>query len=56
MVQGLGMTEAEVVHNVFRRIAEGSTVIAECWRLHALSVPPIRRYGGGTQDMVGKPW
>ena len=56
MVQGLSMTEAEVVHEVFRRIAEGSTVIAECRRLNALNVPPIRRYGGGTQDIVGKQW
>jgi len=56
VVQGLGMTEAEIARDIFRRIAEGSTVIAECRRLNALGVPPARRYGSGTQTIVSKQW
>jgi DNA invertase Pin-like site-specific DNA recombinase len=31
-VEALGLTEAEAVHDLFRRIAEGSTLVAECTR------------------------
>jgi len=47
MVQGLCMTEAEGARDIFWRIAEGSTVIAECRRLNTLGIPTMRRYGSG---------
>ncbi len=44
---GDGVTEADMVREVFTRIASGeSTLNAECRRLTALGVPRYQRYGG----------
>src|SRR5262249_16116335 len=55
-VEALGMPEAEVARDVFVRIAEGSTIIAEAKRLNAFNVPTARRYGGGVTVIVGQQW
>jgi len=47
VIANLGITEAEVVRDVFSRIATGDgTLTSECGRLTALGVPRARRYGG----------
>ncbi len=43
-VPGLDMTEAELVADLFRRIASGSTLHAEAARMNALGVPAVKRY------------
>lgn len=44
----LDCTEAELLADLYARIAGGSSVMAECRRLNALGVPPPqRRYTGG---------
>lgn len=46
IVPELGMTEADVVRDLFRRMAEGSTCTAEARRLNAAGVRPTCRYSG----------
>lgn len=53
-VGGLGLTEAEVIADLFRRIAEGSTTIAEARRFNMIGVPVTRHYGGGKEVVVSK--
>ena len=55
LVEVLGMTEAEVVQDLFRRIASGSSSAAEARRLNAVGVPTTRYYSNGTQQ-AGKAW
>jgi site-specific DNA recombinase len=43
LVESLNITEAALVRDLFRRIAEGSTLVAECQRLNALGVVRGRR-------------
>ena len=46
IVEALGITEAELVRDIFSRVADGgSTVYAERLRLTALGIPQVRRYG-----------
>lgn len=52
IVPALGITEAELVRDLFTRIAEGSTLNAECKRLSALGVPRHARYGGNAGKIV----
>ena len=48
VVERLGCTEAEVMADLYERIAAGSSVMAECRRLNALGMPvPPRRYPSG---------
>jgi len=56
LIPELGMTEAELVQNLFQRIAEGSTSLAECHRLNALGVITARSYGNGKVVNVGALW
>ncbi len=51
-VNGFEMTEAELVADLFKRIAEGSTTIIEARRFNTLGVPLTRRYGGGKEVLV----
>lgn len=44
MVPELGMTEADVVRDLFRRVAEGSGATAEARRLNAAGLRPTCRY------------
>lgn len=46
IVEPLGITEAELVRDIFSRIADGGTTLtAECGRLSALGIPAVQRYG-----------
>ena len=56
LIKELGMTEAELVHDLFQRIAHGGTAIAECHRLNALGVMTARCYGNGKVVHVGALW
>jgi site-specific DNA recombinase len=56
MVEALGMTEADMVRDIFRRMAEGSTTVEECRRLNALGIAPIRRYAGGKESEGSAQW
>ena len=47
LVPGADMTEAELVRDLFQRIAAGSSTFAEAQRLNALGVRPVRRYAAG---------
>jgi len=47
LVESVGTTEAALLHSIFDRIAEGSTLQAEVQRLNTLGVPCVRRYNGG---------
>lgn len=46
-VDPLGITEADLVRELFSRIADGSTIFAEARRLEDLGVPALRQYGKG---------
>ena len=56
LIPELGMTEAELVQDLFQRISEGSTSLAECHRLNALGVITARSYGNGKVVNVGALW
>ncbi|MSQ23480.1 MAG: hypothetical protein EXR58_02855 [Chloroflexi bacterium] len=43
MVLPLGITEADLVHDLFERVANGSTLIQEARRLNALGMSPVTR-------------
>lgn len=49
-------TESEVVADLFRRIAAGSTTIAEARRLNAAGVPAVNRYVNGTEHANPRGW
>jgi len=44
---GTALSEAVFVRDLYRRVAEGSTLRAECLRLNAVGVPTGRRLGRG---------
>jgi site-specific DNA recombinase len=46
------VTEADLAREIFRRVAEGSSALAEAKRLNALNVPCARRYGGPKNAVV----
>ncbi|SRR5579883_311543 len=56
LVEGLGCTEAELVQDLFSRIAGGATLWGECQRLNALGVAPVRRYASGKVIRVTDAW
>ncbi len=56
VVEGLGLSEAEVARSVLERIAGGSSTVAEARRLNDLGVPTRRRYAGGAEVTVGEDW
>jgi site-specific DNA recombinase len=56
IIASLGFTEADLVRDIFQRIAQGGTAIDECRRLDALGVPTGRRYADGKLTVVGTLW
>jgi len=50
-----GSTEADMVRDLFRRIAAGSTLITESRRLEALGTPSVLRRAGRA-DVVNRRW
>lgn len=56
LVPGVEMTESEMVADLVRRIAEGSSAKAEARRLQALSVPSVRRYSSGKEWAGSAGW
>jgi hypothetical protein len=50
------MTEAEMVHDLFQRIANGSSALTECHRLNSLGVKTARRYANGVEVEIGAKW
>jgi site-specific DNA recombinase len=56
LVPGLGCTEAELIADVFARVAAGATLHAECARLNALGLVPLRRYPGGKAVRLTDAW
>ena len=54
-VEVLGMTEADVVRDLYARIAAGSSGLGEAQRLNALGVPTTRYYSNET-PREGKMW
>jgi site-specific DNA recombinase len=55
-IEQLGMTEAALVQDLFQRIANGSTALAECHRLNALGIVTARRYSMEKVVNVNAPW
>src|SRR5205823_579654 len=55
-IEAVGMTEAQLVRDLFQRIAQGSTSLAECHRLNALGVVTARSYGNGKVVDIGALW
>jgi site-specific DNA recombinase len=47
LVPHLNKTEAQIVREMFQRIADGGTCLSEAVRLNALEVPTTRRYANG---------
>ena len=45
IVEQLGVTEADMVREIFQRVAGGSSAKAEAIRLAALGIPNRQRYG-----------
>jgi site-specific DNA recombinase len=56
LVDVLGMTEADVVRDLFQRLAAGSSAVGEAGRLNALDVPTTRYYSNGTRHEGGGKW
>jgi site-specific DNA recombinase len=56
LVPALGITDADLVRDLFERLAGGSTLVAECQRLTALGLPTARRYANGTTVHVTDEW
>ena len=56
LVDVLEMTEAEVVRDLYQRMAAGSSSVAEARRLNALSVPTTRYHSNGTMRAYGQKW
>ncbi len=56
LVPALDCTEAELVADLYRRLAAGSSLYAECARLNALGIPPVRRYPNGAVGGETKKW
>jgi site-specific DNA recombinase len=56
LVPSLGSTEAELVRDVFARVAAGSSGVAEARRLNALGVPCNRRYAADVVVAAGGVW
>lgn len=54
-VPGMEIAEADAVRDVFDRIANGSTLLAEARRFNALGVPSTKRYASG-KVTYGKEW
>ena len=55
LVDGVGVTEAALVRDVFRRVAyEQSTLSAECRRFDALGIPCQKRYPPPLRQKVGR--
>ena len=53
---GLAMSEAEILTDLFERIAAGSTLNIEARRLNAAGVPCIKRYAGGAEVPGAGEW
>ncbi len=56
MVPELGMTEAQVVRDLFERVAEGSSATGEARRLNAAGVRPFCRYAGKEAVHIAETW
>lgn len=53
IVEQLGITEAELVRDIFSRIADdGATLTGETARLSALGIPRVQRYGGKASKKI----
>jgi hypothetical protein len=50
IVEAVGMIGADFTRDLFRRIAEGSTLLAVCRRLNALGVMLPARFRGGRRS------
>ena len=55
LVEALGMTEADVVRDLYARIAAGSSAVQEVTRFNALGVPTTRYYSNGV-SREGTKW
>lgn len=51
-----GITEAEIIRDLYRRIADGSTLYAEAVRLNGLGVPAVRRGTNGHEHEQPAGW
>jgi site-specific DNA recombinase len=56
LVEAVGQTEADVVREVFERIAAGSSAVLEAKRLQAVGVPCARRFAGGKVVVCSGIW
>ena len=56
LVAGVGKTEADLVRELFARMAQGSTAIVEARHWNALGVPTTRYHSNGTTRQGGKRW
>jgi site-specific DNA recombinase len=52
-VPELDITEAELVRDLFRRVADGTSIMAETKRLNALGVQPVKRYSRSKRHPEG---
>ena len=56
LVSQIGISEAEMVRELFRRIADGSSLTEEARRLSALGIPAPKRYGTGKTLVLADSW
>jgi site-specific DNA recombinase len=56
VIPALEMTEADMVRDLFQRIANGSSSLTECHRLNRLGVTTAKRYANGVEVDVGAKW
>lgn len=56
IVDEIGMTEADMARDIFRRLAEGSSAIGICRWLNAAGVKPVFRYATTGAERTGKSW
>jgi len=55
-IEAATMTEAELVGDLFARVAAGATLYAEAERLTALGVARVKRYPGGKEKREADAW
>src|SRR5215217_8713740 len=55
LVEALGITEVELVRDLFERIAGGSSLVQEAARFQAHGIPAVRRYGSKVVT-AGEQW
>jgi len=53
LVEAIARTEAELMSEIFTRVADGHSLLSECARLNSLGVPSTKRFSSGRLVVAG---